>query len=87
MGSRVFRAAASGTILLSALLTASAATAQQTPSMPSTLRYGSGLLGIPVSSVLDHLELQGTYSGFFVSTGRSAQVDANGVTTVDIGNW
>ena len=63
------------------LVLAGPVAAQQTPSMPSTLRYGTGLLDIPVSSVLQHLEVQGTYSGFFVSTDRSAQVDGAGATT------
>jgi hypothetical protein len=49
--------------------------------MPSTLRYGSGLLDIPVSSVLRHLEIQGTYSGFFVDTDRDVQVDQAGAPT------
>jgi hypothetical protein len=52
--------------------------AQQTPSMPSTLRYGSGLIDIPVSSVLHHLHITGTYSTFFVDIDRNAQVDASG---------
>jgi hypothetical protein len=70
-----------GWILLAALLVAQPAAAQQTPSMPSTLRYGSGLLDIPVSSVLPHLTVTGTYSGFFVGIDRSIEVDAAGVPT------
>ena len=49
--------------------------------MPSTLRYGSGLLDVPVASVLPHLAVTGTYSGFFVKLDRTAQVDASGNTT------
>lgn len=70
-----------GASLLVALASAPAVAAQQTPSMPSTLRYGSGLLDIPVSSVLPHLQIQGTYSGFFVDTDRNAQVDPAGNQT------
>jgi hypothetical protein len=52
--------------------------AQETPSMPSTLRYGSGLMDIPVSSVLPAGTLTGTYSGFWVSLDRTLAVDAAG---------
>lgn len=77
-GGRVARA----TWPLWALLGAVApARAQQTPSMPSTLRYGTGLLDIPVSSVLSHLELQATYSGFFVDLDRRVRVDSDGTNT------
>jgi hypothetical protein len=68
-------------ILLTTFLLSQSAGAQQTPSMPSTLRYGSGLLDIPVSSVLPHLTLTGTYSGFFVGLDRRVEVDAAGVPT------
>jgi hypothetical protein len=75
------RASVLGGALLAAMLATQAASAQQTPSMPSTLRYGSGLLDIPVSSVLPHLEITGTYSGFFVGIDRDIEVDAAGVPT------
>ncbi len=52
--------------------------AAQTPTMPSTLRYGSGLLDIPVSSVLPHLTTTATYSGFWVGLDRTALVDGTG---------
>jgi len=64
--------------LLLPALASEAGLAQQTPSMPSTLRYGSGLLDIPVSSVLPHLTVTGTYSGFWVDIDRSAEVDGSG---------
>lgn len=51
----------------------------QTPTMPSTLRYGSGLIDIPVSSVLPHMTVTGTLSGFFSQLGRRAEVDQAGV--------
>jgi hypothetical protein len=49
-----------------------------TPTMPSTLRYGSGLLDIPVSSVLPHMSATATYSGFWVGLDRSVLVDGAG---------
>ena len=44
-------------VLLAAIVTAVGAgqALAQTPTMPSTLRYGSGLLDVPVSSVRPHL--------------------------------
>ncbi len=59
---------------------ASAARAQTT-TMPSTLRYGSGLIDVPVASVLPHLEITGTYSGSFVRLDRTVEVNPFGVTT------
>ena len=47
----------------------------QTTTQPSTLRYGSGLLDVPVSSVLPHLTITGTWSGFFTNHDRSAIID------------
>lgn len=53
----------------------------QTPTMPSTLRYGSGLMDIPVSSVLPHLNVTATYSGFFAGLARRVEIDdAGGVS-------
>ncbi len=59
------------------LLAASALSAQST-TMPSTLRYGSGLMDIPVASVLPHMTITGTYSGFFMDLGRTLEIDASG---------
>ena len=50
----------------------------QTPTMPSTLRYGSGLMDIPVSSVLPHLNVTATYSGFFAGLARRVEIDEAG---------
>ncbi len=50
----------------------------QTSTMPSTLRFGSGLMDIPVASVLPHLAITGTYSGFFMKLDRTLQLDNNG---------
>ena len=65
-----------------ALVAAMAGTVEaQTPTMPSTLRYGSGLMDIPVSSVLPHLHVTGTLSGFYSSLGQRVQVGEEGTVT------
>ncbi|MDZ7779292.1 MAG: hypothetical protein U5R14_05035 [Gemmatimonadota bacterium] len=50
----------------------------QAPTMGSTLRYGSGLLDNPVSSVLPHLTIRGTYSGFWADLDRRMRIDDEG---------
>ena len=50
----------------------------QTTTMPSTQRYGSGLINIPVASVLPHMMITGTYSGFFMDLSRTIEVDGSG---------
>ena len=45
---------------------------------PSSLRYGSGLLDIPLASVLPHLTVVATYSGFKVSVDRIIILDRDG---------
>ncbi len=52
-------------------------TAQNTK-MPSTLRYGSGYIDVPSASVLPHLAITGTYSGFFVDLDELPIVDQSG---------
>jgi hypothetical protein len=52
--------------------------AAQTATMPSTLRYGSGLMDTPVSSVLRHMTITGTVSGFFVDLPRTLEIDGAG---------
>ena len=64
-------------LALSTLLAAPALAAQST-TMPSTLRYGSGLMDIPVASVLPHMTITGTYSGFFMDLARTLEIDASG---------
>ena len=55
--------------LLSAALVALAAEdASAQTTMPSTLRFGSGYLDVPSASVLPHLAIQGTYSGWFAES-------------------
>ena len=53
----------------------------QAPTMPSTLRYGSGLLDIPVSSVLPHMHITGTLSGFWAGLDRRIEVGPFGDET------
>ena len=50
----------------------------QTTTMPSTQRYGSGLINIPVASVLPHMMITGTYSGFFMDLSRTIEIDMSG---------
>lgn len=49
--------------------------------MPSTLRYGSGLLDVPVASVLPHMAIAATYSGFRVSVGETIPLNRKGKMT------
>ncbi len=64
-----------------ALLLVTTDASAQAPTMPSTLRYGSGLLDIPVSSVLPHLHITGTLSGFWVGLDRRVEVGPFGEET------
>ena len=50
----------------------------QSSKMPSTLRYGSGLIDVPVASVLPHLAVSGTYSGFGLSVSDRLVVNRAG---------
>ena len=67
-----------GTSLALALLVSVQAATAQNLRMPSTLRYGSGLLDIPVASVLAHGALTLSYSGFKLSTDRTILLDREG---------
>ena len=67
-----------GTFLALALLASAQAVTAQTLRMPSTLRYGSGLLDIPVASVLAHGALTLSYSGFKLSTDQTILLDREG---------
>ena len=52
--------------------------AGQHSKMPSTLRYGSGFLDVPAASVLPHMAITGTYSGFAVSLDARVRTDPVG---------
>ncbi len=55
--------------------------AAQTPTMPSTLRYGSGYVDVPASSVLGHMTVTGTLSGFWAGLDRRVLVGPDGSET------
>jgi hypothetical protein len=74
---RTVREAGLQALLLLAALAGGAGA--QTPTMPSTLRYGSGLIDVPVSSVLPHLHITSTLSGFFSGIGRRVEIDERGL--------
>ena len=67
-----------GTSLALALLVSSQAVTAQSLRMPNTLRYGSGLLDIPVATVMAHGALTLSYSGFKLSTDRTILLDRMG---------
>ncbi len=50
----------------------------QSTKMPSTLRYGSGILDIPVGSVMPHKTFTATYSGFGISIDQTLLLRENG---------
>lgn len=64
-------------LVLTLVVSAQAVTAQ-TLRMPTTLRYGSGLLDIPVASVLGHGALSLSYSGFQLSVDETILLDRGG---------
>lgn len=67
-----------GAPLALALLVSAQSAIAQDIRMPSTLRYGSGLLDIPVAWVLPHMAITGTYSGFSLSADEPAIVRPDG---------
>ena len=66
--------------LLAITLLVPPASAQILGTMPATLRYGSGLLDIPVALVLPHLAFTVTYSGFGASAAETVVPDSPGQT-------
>lgn len=54
--------------------------AQTVGTLPATLRYGSGLIDIPVALVLPHLAFMATYSGFGASAAETVVPDSPGQT-------
>jgi len=54
------------------------AAAGQSTTASGTLRWGSGLLDVPVASVLPHLAVTGTYSGFGISVAERLVVTRSG---------
>ena len=77
---KIARAGTGWSCLLALAVIAAGAgeTAAQNTKMPSTLRYGSGLWDVPVASVLPHMAIVGTYSGFPVSIDAQPQINDRG---------
>ncbi len=63
------------------VLTIAFAASGQSTKISGTLRHGSGLLDIPVASVLPHMALTGTYSGFWTSNDVDFSTDGEGGIT------
>lgn len=67
-------------ILLALAFAVPPGAAQTVGTMPATLRYGSGLIDIPVAWVLPHLAFTATYSGFGTSAAETVVPDSPGRT-------
>ena len=52
--------------------------AQYSTKMPSTLRWGSGHVDVPSASVLPHMAITGTYSGFLVNIDDRLIIEGGG---------
>lgn len=76
-----------GFILLALALVVSPGAAQRVGTMPATLRYGSGLIDIPVALVLPHLAFTATYSGFGASAAETVVPDSPGGTVATGGRF
>ena len=68
-------------ILQAILLTIPLAASAQSTKVSGTLRHGSGLLDIPVASVLPHGAQAGTYSGFWASNDIDFSTGVDGGVT------
>lgn len=68
----------SGALIVGALLISTIDLGAQNTKVPSTLRYGTGLLDVPVASVLPHMAIVATYSGFRVGVDRLIQINSFG---------
>lgn len=66
------------TLLVALSLVGAPAASAQAPTFGSTLRYGSGLLDVPVAFVLPHMNVRAGYSGFWTDVDRSVLVDDAG---------
>ena len=62
-------------LMVALSLVVASSAAAQAPTFGNTLRYGSGLLDVPVASVLPHMRVQAGYSGFWTNVDRSVLVD------------
>jgi len=64
---RIVRSATTWIAALAALFAAGPLQAQYSTKIPSTLRWGSGHVDVPSASVLPHMVITGTYSGFLAN--------------------
>ena len=76
MTNEAFRRGWMACIAVAAALASASTVSAQTTTQPSTLRYGSGLMDIPVGSVLPHLTITGTWSGFFTDVATRAVINS-----------
>jgi hypothetical protein len=82
---KIVRSSSGAALGLLAAVVLSAQVAAQTTKMPSTLRYGSGYLDVPVASVLPHLAVTGTFSGFRLDLDRTVITDPSFGTIIGSG--
>ncbi|MSR35751.1 MAG: hypothetical protein EXR95_03760 [Gemmatimonadetes bacterium] len=75
---RIVRSATGWTTALAVLFAAAPLQAQYSTKMPSTLRWGSGHVDVPSASVLPHMAITGTYSGFLVNIDDNLIIGGNG---------
>src|SRR5262245_42629892 len=75
---RIVRSATGWSAALAVLLAAVPLQAQYSTKMPSTLRWGSGHVDVPSASVLPHMAITGTYSGFYVDIDDDLVIGGNG---------
>ena len=65
-------------VAVAALMVLSQSAAAQSFRMPSTLKYGSGLIDVPVAWVLPHMGVTGTFSSMGLSSDRPVQYNEEG---------
>ena len=65
-------------VAVAALMVLSQSAAAQSFRMPSTLRYGSGLIDVPVAWVLPHMGVTGTFSAMALSSENPVVLNSEG---------
>ena len=65
-------------VLAATLFAAGPLQAQYSTKMPSTLRWGSGHVDVPSASVLPHMAITGTYSGFLANIDDNLVIGTDG---------
>ena len=75
---RIVRSATGWTAAVAMLFAAGPLQAQYSTKMPSTLRWGTGHVDVPSASVLPHMAITGTYSGFYVNIDDDLVIGGNG---------